>query len=68
MGTRECSRCGASEGARLRPPFRLRCGAVVFDLMPDGWVRVVTPRAFCGGEFCDIAAFLAAVRATKGGV
>ena len=72
MVTRVCPRFGAGEGARLRPPFRLRFGAVVFDLMPDGWVRVVTPRDASAGEFRDLAAFLAdarsrAVRMTKGG-
>lgn len=72
MGTHECSRHGAGERARLRPPFRLHYGAIAFDLMPDGWVRVVTPHAPAAGEFRDLGAFLAdarsrAVRTTKGG-
>jgi hypothetical protein len=63
MVSKVCSRHGAGGGERLRPPFRLAFGSVAFDIMPDGWVRVVTPAQ---GEFCDLAAFIAAMRA-KGG-
>lgn len=63
MGTDGSSRSCASEGARLRPAYRLTRGAVVFDLTRDGWVRVVAP---VRAEFRDLRAFLADARA-KGG-
>ena len=63
MGTKVCSRFGASGGERLRPPFRLALGSVSFDLMPDGWVRIAAP--VCG-EYRDLAAFISAIR-VKGG-
>jgi hypothetical protein len=66
MWSNRCSRRGASDGARLRSPFRLVFGAVVFDLMPGGWVRLAVPRDGLAREFCDLAAFIAAVR-SKGG-
>ena len=65
MGTKVCSRRGASEGARLCPSFRLRFGAVVFELTRDGRVRLVMP-ACEAREFDDLAAFVSAMR-TKGG-
>lgn len=65
MGSNVCSRPGASERRRLRAPHRLALGSVAFDLMPDGWVRIVRP-SDTTGEFCDLRAFLTAMRA-KGG-
>lgn len=66
MGTKVCSRHGASEGARLRPSFRLALGTVAFDLMPDGRVRVATAVDGATLEFHDLAAFIVATRSNGG--
>ncbi len=66
MWSNRCSRYGASDGARLRSPFRLVFGSVAFDLMPGGWVRLAAPCDDPAREFRDLAAFIAAMR-SKGG-
>lgn len=63
MGIEKGSRCGATEGKRLRS-FRLTLGSVAFELLRDGQVRVASPTV---GVFRDLRAFLAAMRASKGG-
>lgn len=66
MGTKVCSRYSASEGARLRPSFRLALGTVAFDLMPDGRVRVAAAVDGATQEFRDLAAFIVATRSNGG--